>query len=198
MSPEQQQDFSFINQGNAQKRFSFGTPNSPKQRIVLIGASVGIVLILLIVAMIIINLFSVDNTKKLTDLAAYQNEASRVMSLGAESAKDSALRTSAQTAASTLSTHAQKTVSIASKKGIKITDKQLQSLKSGQTDKQLESAKIANNYDEVFTKAYQEIISAYAIKLRNLRLEESDKVINSALVEYLNATTVLSTAPNQN
>lgn len=197
MNPEQHQDYSFINQSNNSKRFSFGSPNSTKQRVVLVGATAAIVLILVIVAMIVVNIFSVDNTKKLTDLAAYQNEASRVMRLGAESANDSKLRIYAQTASSTFASHANKTVAIASKKGIKVTDKQLQSLQKETIDKQLESAKIANKYDEVFTKAYQDIIGAYTNKLRTLRLEEGDKVISNALVEYINAATILNTESSQ-
>lgn len=197
MNPEQHQDYSFINQSNNSKRFSFGSPNSTKQRVVLVGATAAIVLILVIVAMIVVNIFSVDNTKKLTDLAAYQNEASRVMRLGAESANDSKLRIYAQTASSTFASHANKTVAIASKKGIKVTDKQLQSLQKETIDKQLESAKIANKYDEVFTKVYQDIIGAYTNKLRTLRLEEGDKVISNALVEYINAATILNTESSQ-
>lgn len=192
MNPEQQQDYSFLTQNNGPKRMSFGSPNSQKQRIMLVGVIAGIVILLLVVGMILINIFSVDNTKKLTDLAAYQTEASRIMSLGAESAKDSSLRVAAQTASSTFSTHTQKTIAIASKKSIKINDKQLQSLKSSATDKNLESAKIANNYDEVFKKAYQEIINAYLSKLRTLRLEETDKTINSALIEYIEEANELS------
>ena len=192
MNPEQQQDYSFLTQNNGPKRMSFGSPNSQKQRIMLVGVIAGIVILLLVVGMILINIFSVDNTKKLTDLAAYQTEASRIMSLGAESAKDSNLRVAAQTASSTFSTHTQKTIAIASKKSIKINDKQLQSLKSSATDKNLESAKIANNYDEVFKKAYQEIINAYLSKLRTLRLEETDKTINSALIEYIEEANELS------
>jgi len=188
----EQQDYSFLTQSNTPKRMSFGAPNSQKQRIMLVGVITGIVVVLLAIGMIIINLFSVDNTKKLTDLVAYQTEASRIMSLGAESAKDSNLRVAAQTASSTFSTHTQKTISIASKKSIKINDKQLQSLKSTATDKNLESAKIANNYDEVFSKAYKDIIDAYVKKLKSLRAEESDKTISNALAEYIEDATELS------
>lgn len=184
-------------QGGGKSPIQSFAPKSQKQRIILVGVISGIVLLLIIIGMIIVNLFSTDNSKKLTDLAATQNEIQRIMDLGVDGATSSSVKAVAQTASSTLASQKQRTISIATKKGIKINDKQLASKKPASTDKNsvdkiLDSAKNANNFDDTFNKVYEEQITNYYSELKTLIGSESDKTVKTALVDYANNAALLS------
>lgn len=191
MNPNQQ-EYNFIYQGGSKNNSFFSAPKNNKQNIIMIGFSLLGVVVIAIIATIIIGIFKVDNSKKLTDLATYQNELQRIMEIGAEDSKSNAIKALAQTAASTYASHKQSTISLATKKGIKITDKQLSLGKSATTEDRLESAKNSNNFDEVFQKVYEEKLTEYQSKLNTLKDNESDKNIKTAIINYLNSTSLMS------
>lgn len=191
MNPNQQ-DYSFITQGGGSSPLRSFAPKSQKQRITMLALAGGVVLLLIIVVMVIVNLFGSNNSKKLSDLAATQNEVQRIMDLGVAGASSSSVRALAQTASSTLASQKQRTINIASDKGIKITEKQLASSKKVKIDNLLQTAKNSNNFDDTFSKVYEDEITSYYSKLKTLVSSEGDKTVKTALVDYANNTAVLS------
>ena len=190
MNPNQP-DYNFILKGSTVKASGGLAPKTQKQRLMLVGFIAGSVLLLIIGAMIIVSLLSVDDTKKFTDLATTQNEIQRIMDLGAAGASSSSVKSIAQSASSTIASHKKRTMSIGSKKGVKISDKQLIGTKSTEPDNVLLAAKNTDNYDEVFMKIYQQELAAYSKKLQTLRGSENDKTFKSALDEFTANTTLL-------
>lgn len=179
-----QQDYSFIMQNNGTNKSPILAPKTQKQRIFLVLFITGAIVLLGILLMIIINIFSVDNSKKLTDLAITQNEIQRIMDIGVKDSKDGGTKALAQTASSIFATHKQSTITLASKKNIKISDKQLSATKSTETNKKLEQAKNANNFDEVFLEIYDAQLVLYSQKVKELYESENDKSIKTALNNF--------------
>lgn len=191
MNPNQP-DFSFISQANGPKRSIFSGAQTKKQRLMIVGFIAIVMIILIIVGSILINAFSTNNKEKLTSLATYQTEISRIMALGADNSTSGNVKGLAQTASLAVSTQAQKTVKIASDKGIKITSKELLTGITTDSDKLLEAAKNNNTYDETFKEIYTKKLTDYQTKLKSMINDEDDKKIKSALVEYYNSLALLA------
>lgn len=185
-------DYSFIAQSNNSGKPQVFAPKSQKQRIMLVGFIAVSIFLVGIVIMIAINLFTVDNTKKLTDLALLQNELQLITERGSEESRDGSLRAVSQTASSTLASHKQNTINLASKKNIKITDKQLAANISKEINEALDKAKSANNFDDVYVSIYDSRLASYGKKIKELYESESDKTIKTALNTYYSGSLLLA------
>lgn len=191
MNP-QQPDFSFINQNGNQKKSLISGLQTKSQRLMLVGLIAISIIVLIIAGTIAFNLFRTDYKAKLTDLASYQTELVRIMDLGVEGSNSSDIRNISKTASLVISTQTQKTLSIATNKNIEINSKELARGITSDSDKLLEAAKNNNTYDETFKKIYSEKLTEYQDKLKSLSSDETDKLIKSALVEYIDSLSLLS------
>lgn len=192
MNPNQT-DYSFIMQDGNKNKAQFTGPKTQKQRILLV-AFVGIaIMLLLVVVLILINLFSVDNTKKLTDLAKQQTELQRIMELGVKDSGSTKIKILAQTASSTFESHKQSTLAIALNKKIEIPEKQLALGKQAKIDEQLEVAKNSNNYEEVFIEIYENQLALYANKIKELYDKENDEDLKALFSDFYKSAVLMST-----
>lgn len=190
MNPEQP-NYNFIIQGSSGSP-KMMRPKTQKDRIILVSYIAVSIMLLIIVGTVVYNMFSTNYSEKLTDLAASQNEIERVMLLGAEGAKSSTVVSYAQTAAATVASQKRQTIALATKKGIKITDKKLASTKSTKIDDKLTAASSTNSFDETFLGIYEEQLAFYQKKLADFSSSESNENIKSSLVEFTNQIPLLS------
>jgi hypothetical protein len=174
-----QPNFDFIMNPSRGSRGAGFAAGSKKQRIIIF---VGGVLLLLVVTIVIGSIISANTgkaSKAVVDLAAYQTELQRVISLGSDKARDSNLHNKSLTASYTLLSDYQLTIKMMSARGIK-PPKDLATKYAGkQTDQLLDTADKSNTFDVKYDEIYKEKLTKYKAKLAEVypQLNPNEKVI---------------------
>ena len=123
---------------------------------------------MLIVSIIIGSLISAATGKAgntVVDLAAYQTELRRIVSLGNDKVRDSTLRNKSLTATYTLESDLQLTNKMLAARGIKAPKNLATRYKSVTSDQTLDAAEKSNSYDTAYQQIYTEKLTKYKAKL---------------------------------
>jgi hypothetical protein len=159
------QNYEFImNAGNQPKRPMLAL-DSKKQRIVVFGAGIAL---LVIVLMIFANALSASSRKasdSLLDLAAYQTELTRIVTLGTQKTRDANVKNKAITASITLQSDYSDTAKMVNNRRVKIPKELATRYAGGTSDQLLDAADKANNFDAVYIELYTEKLTNYKNKL---------------------------------
>lgn len=142
--------------------------NSMKQRILVVGGAIGVLIVVIVLLSSIIGGLGSKSNEQFLDLAAYQSELGRVLELGAERARSTATKNKAVTASYTLNTDYQRTVTIINNRGVKPPKDLLARYKGGDSDQKLDAAEKANNFDSVYEEIYKEKLTNYRAKLNEI------------------------------
>lgn len=178
-SDQPKPNYDFITSVGKPPKRSFLTGNSKKQRIIIF---LGGITILIIVTLIIGSVIGAANSKagnNLIDLAAYQNELSRVIGIGATKSREAGLKNKAITAKYVLNSDYQLSARMIKARKIKIPKDFATRYSSTVTDKLLEDAEKANDFDAQYQAIYTEKLTNYKAKLAEIypTLSPAEQVI---------------------
>lgn len=187
-NPIQPVNYDFIMQSSSQPpRFSQG---GRKQRIVFVAVGALLLLTLVILFFSFVTSQGKKGTAELIDLASYQTEMSRIISLGIEGSKDSTVKARATTAKYSFQSDLSQVKTILKSKNIQPKAEELAKYKTPSIDQQFETAKRANNFDEVYTQLIDEKLENYKKKLSEVFNTQSSESVKNALRNF-NAHAVL-------
>jgi flagellar basal body-associated protein FliL len=201
MPPNQQPqrpnlDF-IMNPGPPPKKSLLPAGNSTMQRAIFAG----VILVLLIIGLVVVsNLLSAD-TKELkatfTKAAQQQTELVRVAQLGNSSVSQTAKNLGLNTSL-TIASDQKLLVSTLAAHKVKISDKSLGKLANTETDKSLETAKAASNFDATFIGILDEQLKAYQTTLNDAYSHSKNKAVQETLrTEYAHAGLLVKQAEAQ-
>jgi len=162
-----QNDYEFIMNSSQKKASGFGAASKKQRIIVVLGGAI----LLIVVFMILMNLLSAGANKQkdtLVDLANYQTELARVITLGVDRSRDGDIKAEAVTASMTLETDRRKTVALMQEKGVGVPKEGLTKYRATQNDDALNAAEQAGNFDTVYSALYDEKLTAYKQKLQEV------------------------------
>ena len=182
-------DYSFITNSPQPNRGL--SSYSPKKRLLLVAAFLGILLVIMLVFFNVIRSNNSGGKDQLVDLAAYQTELIRVATLASNNASGQT-KAVAQTALLTFQTDLNTTYSIAKKQGVKIDEKKLVIYKSSKTDELLEQAKKTNQYNDAYQKLFAEQLTGYTKKLRAAFDAQKSKSARTSISSINQAALLLS------
>jgi hypothetical protein len=177
-----QPNYDFIMQA-PQKSSRFGGGDK-KQRIKVVAI---FALVLITVIVILAAIFSSGGNKgsaSLVDLAAYQTELTRVVTIGTTDAQNGSTRATAQIASMSLSTDLARTQALLKQRGIKSTPKDLLLYKSTKLDDQLAAAKKANSFDDTYKQLFDEKMASYEKKLSEVYASQNSANVQAILKDY--------------
>jgi hypothetical protein len=190
MQPQDQNDFNFImdpNQGGSGP----AVLQDPKKRIIISVLFVSVVLLLVVVAFAVFSSLTKKDNSSLVEVAAYQTEIVRISTLGLKESTDQSVRTTATTLQAFMQSDLSSTTSYIASTGAKFEKEQTALKYDPKVDKDLESAALRNNYDEVLLEIFDTTTSAYKASLQKaISLATNDKekaVLESAaknIIEY--------------
>lgn len=185
-----QPNYEFIMSQN-QKSKKFQKPVGKKQRIIFVGSMALLLITIGVIFMAIMGANASRGNGELIDLAAYQTELQRIVSLGSEDASSSAVKGIARTASFTLTTDLNTTNSLLNKKGVDVNPKLLTKYLSTELETKLQSAKTANTYDETYKSIYSEKLTNYQKKLAEVFPSQNNLTIQNALRNFNNHASLL-------
>jgi hypothetical protein len=160
-------NFDFIMNSPKQKSGRLAM-DSKKKRIMVVGIGAVTVLIVVLVLKAIIGNVGGKSNNQVLDLAAYQYELKRVISLGNERARSSGTKNKALTASYTLESDYKLTVKIVNSRGIKPPKELTARYAGSQNDQALDAAEKANNFDTKYEEIYKEKLTNYKTKLAEI------------------------------
>ncbi len=169
MYPDQtpQPNYDFILQSPQKPQRSF-TPSGKTGRIITVGGMALVGFILIMVFSSIMSAAGNQASNDLQDLAAYQTELRRVISLGKDRTRDSDLHIKALTASYSLQSQYQTSVGLLKIRKTKLNTKQLSKYNGKSSDTALDAAEKANNFDQVYADLYTEKLTNYQTKLASI------------------------------
>lgn len=166
MNPDQPQpNFDFIMNPSKGSRGSGLAMTSKKQRIITVVGGLLLLLVLTIVISSAVSASTGKASKAVVDLGAYQTELKRIIALGNDKTRDSALHNKSLTATYTLESDYQLTVKMMNARGIKPPKDFAARYSSKQTDQLLDTADKSNTFDSEYDAIYKEKLSKYKVKL---------------------------------
>jgi hypothetical protein len=164
---DQQPNFDFI-MNPGKQRNPRAIMNSKKQRIIVVGVGIALLLVITIIVSGILSSAANKSSNQVLDLIAYQSELKRVIALGNEKARSTSTKNKSLTASYTLETHYQQTSGMIAARGIKPPKDLLGRYVGSQTDVALDAASKANNFDEKYEAIYAEKLTKYRAKLTEI------------------------------
>lgn len=170
--PPEQNPYDFImNSGvDPKKSGSFNLPsgNSTKQRILIVGAGLLLLIFLGIFLLMFLSSGKQSNSVALMELAQEQTELIRIAdAVSKETAvRSEDTRVLAMNTSLSVNSTKKEVVAIITRSGKKAEPKQLGLLKNGKTDTLLETAKQNNQYDTTALQILQNGLKAYRAKLK--------------------------------
>lgn len=163
-----QPNFDFIMNPGKGSRGMGANGSSKIKRIVVFLGGVVLLLILITIGSSVIKANAGKAGKSVVDLAAYQTELKRVIALGNDKTRDSALHNKSLTATYALESDYQLTIKMIGARGIK-PPKDLATRYAGkQSDQLLETADKSNTFDTKYAEIYKEKLTKYKAKLSEI------------------------------
>lgn len=188
--------YDFITGGPYQQPRSFGT-QSPKKMVlvVVIGALVVIGLLWLILSMV----FSSGDNKltPLVGIAQQQTEIERIIDNSTQNDRISGqdVQNFATTTKLTIDTDKADLLSLMSKNGLNVKDKQLSATEDNKTDAALDAANANGTYDSTFVSIMQDELKTYQNSIKQTYNNTASKVERDVLsTQYDNASLLLAQA----
>lgn len=170
---------------------------STKQRIIVVVVGV----LVLAVGAMIFNAVIGSNSKRgqaeLLDLAAYQTELARVINIGVANARNTEIRGQAAVTKLTVLSNLAETKDFLRRLEMEIKPEEFAKFQTPSIDAQLEEARKANNFDDVYVPLINEKISAYQERLESTYNAQSIDTIKNALVSYNQQIKLVLSPTNQ-
>jgi len=155
-------EYDFIlNPGGNPSRKGASVPGNGTQRILILVAIIGGLLVVGLFAVLSLFGGQPDNKDQLLKVAQQQQELIRVSKIGVKEARGVEARNLAMTTQLSLSTDQAPLLAALEKQKVKVAKKQLDGLKDAKTDKMLETATNNNRFDEEFTDYIQQQLVDY-------------------------------------
>lgn len=176
--------YDFLNDPVKQKRSFVPSGGSKKQRLIIVGAGV---LLLIILGLIFLSILGSSNKgpkDDLLSLAQQQTEIIRIATLGQQKANQPETKSLAVTAEYTVMSQQAEIQSLAKKAGVKVGQKELNAGKDTKTDATLTTAEQNNQFDATFTALLKTQLLAYRRRLEKVRTEVSSKKTIQVLNAY--------------
>lgn len=177
--------------------FKAPTGNSMKQRLIIVGGGLVVLVIVGVLALNLLSSGSKNNLTQLTELSQEQDEIIRVAGLAATKARGTVAANLSATTAASINTSQQQVVGLLKKNGRKLSEKQLAAKKNDQTDQALSAATQNARFDEVFTTTLTTQLTTYRANIKKAYdgtgTKSEKDILNTA---YVNATTILGSQQN--
>jgi flagellar basal body-associated protein FliL len=155
--------------------------NSLKQRLIIVGIAVVLLIIIGLVVVSLLGRGGAANREDLASVVRKQTELIRVADIGAAKATDSRTRGYALTISLSLDSNNEALLAAYKKNGIKLGKDDLAGSKNSATDTKLNTAEQGNNFDAVFTEEINKELTAYKAALRKAYESSSGKATKNAL-----------------
>lgn len=179
------------------KRNLLPNPNSRKQRLLFVGGGGAILLILLLIGFLLFSSSRTTATKQLLSIAQTQNEVIRVSDLGTRNARSSDAQAFAQSTSLSVSSSQKEIVDYLTKQGLKTKPKDLATKQNGATDKALETASQASQYDQEFVETLTKLLKQYQTELKTAYDQTESAAQKQILQDSFNQVNVLLKNVNQ-
>lgn len=142
-------------------------PGGPKQRMVIFGVGIAIVIIVLLMVILSVVNSGSSATDDLVVLAQKQNEIARIAEIGSSKASGPAAKKLSALGYSTTTTDQKALVSYLAKNKRKVGDKELSRAQDKTIDNDLTAAESNGRFDEVFVEGMGKLMVEYQKSLQN-------------------------------
>lgn len=162
MAPQDQNNdpYGFItNPENNRRKINFG--NTPKQRMVIVGVLIVLLIVVSIVVISVFNRAANAQKQRLSEIAQTQTEIIRISEIGDKESSNIDTLSMAVNTRLTMESDLQETNSLLAKHGVKLKDSTLKLKENEATDTALERAVINNQFDDEFTSIIEKQLQDY-------------------------------------
>jgi Skp family chaperone for outer membrane proteins len=188
MQPDQNQ-YEFIMDPSQVKGSGPAFLQDPKKRNIIAGLFVGTVLLLIVIIFAIVSSLSSSGTSAIVDVASYQTELARISTLGLTDAKEPSARAKAATMQAFVQSDLAQTTSYLASKGKKLGPAETALRLNSQVNKDLESAKLRNNFEQELLDALETTSQGYKSSLQaainSASSEKEKEILQSAASNIL-------------
>ncbi len=185
-SPQGNYDF-ILNHGQQPSKSILPGGGSMKQRIIVVAIGGGILLLIIIIVFALL-LGGGGSSDQLESIAKTEAELIRISDIGTQKAKGPDARYLAMTTKLSLTSTQKGTLGVLGKK---MSDKELATGRSSQTDATLNQAEQASRFDEVFTDVLKTALADYQKQLQQMYTSTDSNKVKQHLDKSFQQTTLL-------